>query len=175
MRKYDYLLGSVLIASFGFNVYLTMNIDRYLEKEYIPKIHLTKEISQKSDISVKVSSIKPQIIDISKYKISSGREDPFKPLINMNMPKNQDLSDNSSSIKEIIKKEEKEIFPFEVRGILKGESSRIIILEKEDESYVVEEGKEVEGYKILSIDFEKEIVVFQKGSKKYNISLVTKR
>lgn len=175
MRKFDYLLGSILIASFGFNFYLIMNMDRYLEKEYIPEIHLTKEISQKSDINVRVSSIQPKI-DISKYKISSGREDPFKPLVNINIPEEQELSKNNiSSIKQIINKEKEEIFPFEVRGILKGEKSRIIILEKDDKSYVVEEGKEVEGYKILSIDFEKEVVTFQKGSKKYNISLVSKR
>lgn len=172
MKKYDYFLGTILVASFGLNFYLVSNLDKFLEKEYTPNIVLAKEVAQK--VELKESFITPKI-DLSKYKIVSGREDPFKPLVNINQSSDQRSENNNTYILKDLINQKVEKIPFVVRGILQGENNKIVILEKEEKSYVVEEGKEVEGYKIVSIDFAKEEVVFQKGDKKYSVNLISQR
>lgn len=178
MKKYDYFLSSLVVASLGLNLYFNLNIDKFIEKEYTPEIIIVKEASHKtySDISrlnldIKTSTSK---LILNKYKIASGREDPFKPLLDINIPQSpkENTITTNKRIEEI-KIEEK--LPFILRGILKGENKNVVILEREEKSYVIEEGKEIEGYKVFSVDFEKQVVVLQKENKKYKIELVSKR
>lgn len=177
MKKYDYFLSSLVVASLGLNLYFTLNIDKFIEKKYTPEIIIVKEASYKtySDISRLNLDVKtPTNPTSNKYKIVSGREDPFKPLFDINTPQPQKENTITTNKKrEEIKIEEK--LPFSLRGILKGENKNVVILEREEKSYVIEEGKEIEGYKVSSVDFEKQIVILQKENKKYKIELVSER
>jgi len=86
---------------------------------------------------------------------------------------------NSVSIDKTVPKvvSELEKPPFILRGILKGEYSEVAILERvgREESFVVEKGKEIDGYHIIKLDINNNTITLRKNNKDYILKLVGDR
>ncbi|PNV80315.1 MAG: hypothetical protein C0196_02725 [Dictyoglomus turgidum] len=179
MKKIDYLLSTFLIASLGLNTYLVVNVDRLLKEDF-EEIVLAKKISFVKQDAEKIEDIKAiKTMDgIRKnYRLSLGRDDPFKPLIKVE--KEKISIKNSVSIDKTVPKvvSELEKPPFILRGILKGEYSEVAILERvgREESFVVEKDKEIDGYHIIKLDINNNTITLRKNNKDYILKLVGDR
>ncbi len=179
MKKIDYLLSTFLIASLGLNTYLVTNVDKFLKEDFDEIISAKKVffVKQGAEQIEDIKAIKT-IDDIRKnYKLYLGREDPFKPLIKTQ--KREVGTTNFVSIEKTIPKvvSEFEKPPFVLRGILKGEYSEVAILERveKEESFVVEKGKEIDGYRIIKLDINNNTITLRKNNKDYILKLVGDR
>ncbi len=83
MRKIDYVLSGFLIASLGLNTYFVINMDKLIRDDF-EEIISAKKVSFVQQNLEKIDQIKiaENLNDLKKkYKLSLGRTDPFKPLI----------------------------------------------------------------------------------------------
>lgn len=179
MKKIDYLLSTFLIASLGLNTYLVANVNNLLKEDF-EEIISAKKVSFMKQDAEKIENIKAikTMDDIRKnYKLSLGRDDPFKPLIKVQ--KREVSTTNSVSVDKTIQKvvSEFEKPPFVLRGILKGEYSEVAILERveREESFVIEKGKEIDGYRIIKLDINNNTITLRKNNKDYILKLIGDR
>jgi len=174
VTKLEYFLGSLLIISMGLNTYLVLNVDRIISKEDYIEIVNVKKASLETDknVNIKLPDIKP----LKSYKLVLGRDDPFAPLVKVKEEKNTTTSQNIKTINNLFveeKESSEDKFPYELKGILKGEEKELVILEKvgEDKGTILEKGNQIDGYKIYNIDVEKGEVILRKGNISYKLKM----
>lgn len=179
MRKIEYVLSGFLFVSLGLNTYLVINMDRLIRDDFEEIISAKKVSFVQQDLE-KIDQIKiaRNLNDLKKkYKLSLGRTDPFKPLIE---ERRQESGSISSILpdKNVVKAvPEVERPNFVVRGILKGKYNEVVILEKpeKEESFVVEKGKEVDGYQIIKVDIDNNTITLRKNNRDFTLKLVGDR
>ena len=176
MKKYEHFLSSMVVLSIGLNTYLVANMDKFLQDKedfkYIPAETVVLKEVIKEERKEEEQKITTPKID-KKYSLVLGRENPFKPLVKEKSTANSKPELSQIPKTGVVSKVEHDDSPtFEVKGILQGYGKELIIVEKGDKGSVLEKNSTFDGYKLVKVDMEKEIITFQKNGKNYAIKIV---